>query len=230
MARPLRLIVPGLPHHLIQRGHNRAPVFLDDADRQLYLDALRHVAKEQGVAIHAYVLMDNHVHLLCTPIDEPGLSKMVQALGRRYVSAFNLRHGRSGTLWEGRYRAHPVQTDTHFLACQRYIELNPQRAGLASGLLDHPWSSLMHHLGACNDPLVTDHPCFWGLGNTPFEREASYRQWLSDGVPESEMRRISLGIQRGAVFGDEAFVAQLARQLERDLTLRPRGRPRKAAA
>lgn len=227
MARPPRLVVPGYPHHLIQRGNNRQPIFLDDVDRRQFLDALREVSRTHGVAVHAYVLMGNHVHLLATPEDADGLSRMMQSLGRRYVAWFNHRHQRTGTLWEGRFKLSVVDSDAYFLSCQRYIELNPHRAGLASGWLDHPWSSLAHHIGGPPDPLVLDHPAYWQLGNTPFEREAAYKEWLAQGVDETEQRRITAALAQGGVLGDAAFAQRLGTIMQRDVVPRPRGRPRK---
>ncbi|HSI49296.1 MAG TPA: transposase [Ideonella sp.] len=230
MARQARMSVAGYPHHLIQRGHNRADVFVDDADRQRYLDILRDVAHEHKVAVHAYVLMGNHAHLLATPETAEGLSRMMQSLGRRYVGWFNHRHQRTGTLWEGRFRSHLVDADAYLLSCLRYIELNPHRAGLVSGLLDHPWSSMAHHLGQRRDPLVTDHPAFWQLGNTPFEREAAYRQWLEEGISESERQRLTESLLKARPLGSPRFMQQLSQELARPLVPRPRGRPRKPTA
>lgn len=225
MARQPRLVVPGHPHHLIQRGNNRQPIFLDDDDRHRYLSMLREAAHEHQVAIHAYVLMTNHVHLLATPATAESLSRTMQSLGRRYVGWFNHRHERSGTLWEGRFRTSLVDSDGYLLACQRYIELNPHRAGLASGLLDYVWSSLLHHLGERRDPLVTDHPVFWLLGNTPFAREAAYRQWLEQGVADAERQRISDAMNKSLALGDDAFIQRMQRETDRPLVEKRRGRP-----
>jgi putative transposase len=230
MARPTRLVFPGHPHHLLQRGNNRQPIFLDDLDRQHYREWLRQAATEQRVDVHAYVLMDNHVHLLVTPHTAEGLSKLMQAVGRRYVAWFNLRHQRTGTLWEGRYKASVIQATDHLLACQRYIELNPFRAGLVPSLLDSPWSSLNHHLGARREPLITDHPCYWSLGNTPFEREAAYRRWLEEGVPPRQALEITQALGQMGVLGDATFRAHLGDMVHRDLSPRPRGRPKKGMA
>lgn len=227
MARPTRLVAPGHPHHLVQRGHNRQAIFLDDSDRQHYLADLRQAAAENRVDLHAYALLDNHVHLLATPRGPEALSKMMQALGRRYVAWFNQRHHRSGTLWEGRFKLTVLQADAHLLSCQRFIESHAFRAGLASSLLDQPWSSLPHHLGLRQDPLVTDHACYWSLGNTPFERELSWRRWMEEGVDAGQLARISQALGPMGVLGDEDFRAALAVSTHRDLTKRPRGRPKK---
>jgi len=230
MGRPLRLVAPGLPHHLIQRGHNQQAVFLDDQDRQRFLDDLQAAFREYRIALHAYVLMGNHIHLVLTPPDDTALSRAMQSLGRRYVGWFNQRHQRRGTLWEGRFKTCVIDTEGYFLACQRYVELNPQRAGLASDLLGYRWSSLAHHLGARQDPLITDHPAFWLLGNTPFEREAAYRRWLEEGVEASRERFIRDALVQGGVLGGERFIAALAQRTQRQLVPGRRGRPRKAPA
>lgn len=227
MARQPRLTFAGHPHQLLVRGNNRQPVVLDDDDRRRLLSQLGEALREHAVSLHAYVLMPNHLHLLVTPAHAEGLSRAMQSLGRRYVAGFNARHQRSGTLWEGRYRAHLVGGTDHVLRCMRFIELNPQRAGLASGLLDPGWSSLAHHLGALRDPLITEPAAYWQLGNTPFDREAAYRQWLEQGVGSLEAQRITSALVSGRPLGDAAYVAELEKLTNRSLTPRPRGRPPK---
>lgn len=227
MARKPRLVVAGQPHHLIQRGHNRQPIFLDDQDRQQYLQVLSDCARAYGVAIHAYVLMDTHVHVLATPAETTSLSACWRALGRRYVVAFNQRHQRSGTLWEGRFKTHLVDPDAEFMACMRYIELNPQRTGQVQGLTDHPWSSLRHHLGLLRDPLITDHAAFWQTGNTPFERDLHYLRWLEEGVSQAEAKRISEALNKGHVLGAPAYLARMEQATARSLQPLRRGRPKK---
>ncbi len=164
MARMSRLAVAGHPHHLFQRGNDRTALFRDDADRERYLDCLREAAAAAKVALHAYVLMDDHVHLLATPAGAEGLSRMMQALGRNYVGWFNHRHQRSGTLWEGRFRSSLIEADSWLLPCMRYIELNPVRAGITVDAPAYRWSSARHHLGQGTDALLTDHALFWSLG------------------------------------------------------------------
>ena len=226
MARLPRLALDGQPHHLIQRGLNRQAIVADDIDRQRLLAELRESAALYKVAIHAYVLMDNHLHLLATPETGEGLSHMMQSLGRRYVAAFNKRHGRSGTLWDGRFRAAPMEADTHLLACMRFLELNPQRtAGFPSAPEDYAWSSAAHHLGRRRDPLVLDHALFWALGNTPFEREAAWRRWLEQGVTLDEARRLMDSAHKGWPLGGTGFLRVLSEQSERPVAPRKRGRP-----
>ena len=133
MSRQPRLTVPGYPHHIIQRGNNRQPIFVDDADRQRLLGDLAEHARNRGVAVHAYVLMSNHLHLLVTPEAADSVPLMMQGVGRAYVRYFNRRHGRSGTLWEGRYRSTLIEAERHLLACMVYIDLNPVRGGGRAG-------------------------------------------------------------------------------------------------
>jgi putative transposase len=196
MARLPRLTLPGYPHHVIQRGNNRQAIFLSAADYPVLLGLLEESARKFGVAMHAYVLMGNHFHLLATPTSDGGLPQMMQAVGRGYVRYFNDRHGRSGTLWEGRYRSTVLQADHYLLACMAYIDLNPVRAGLVKDARDYPWSSHGHYVGMRTDKLLTPHPLFWQLGNTPFAREAAYAELVRVGISPAQqdaLTRSSLG-------------------------------------
>ena len=227
MARIPRQVVAGYPYHVIQRGHNRQQVFIDDLDRREYLGWLKDAAEVHGLAIHAYVLMDNHVHLLCTPSQGDSLARTIQAVGRRYVRRFNRRHGRSGTLWEGRFRSSLVEADRYLLACQRYIESNPVRAGMVEGVADWPWSSHRHHIGLSVDPLVRSHPTIFALGNTPFERESAYRKLFDESVLQSDQD----WLRRRLINGKPTASTDFQRQMEATHTLRlirpSVGRPRK---
>jgi putative transposase len=222
------LILPGQPQHVILRGNNRQAIFFSDHDREHMLATLAEVTSQSQVALHAYVLMDNHLHLLASPATAEGLSRMMQALGRRYVAWFNARHQRSGTLWEGRFRAGLVQGETYLLACMRYIELNPVRAGLCAQPEQWRWSSASHHLGLRRDPLVTEHELYWSLGNTPFEREHAYRDFMAQGVPLAERQRFTDAAMRGRPLAAPAFLKPLVEEHGTVAAQRPRGRPRKA--
>lgn len=227
MARLPRLILPGQPHHIILRGNNRQAIFFSDLDRQRLLDVIGEVTAQYSVAIHAYVLMDNHFHLLLTPPTSDALSRMMQALGRRYVGWFNARHQRSGTLWEGRFRAGLIEGERHLLACMRYIELNPVRAGLCAEPAQWAWSSAAHHLGLVRQALITEHELYWLMGNTPFEREHAYRQFVAQGVPVQEQLQFTEAALRGRPIGSDAFLKPLTIDHEHLVIKRPRGRPRK---
>ncbi|MGQ3092695.1 MAG: REP-associated tyrosine transposase [Roseateles sp.] len=226
MARLPRLILSGQPHHVVLRGNNRQSIFFSDLDRQQLLAVLADVAAQYSVAIHAYVLMDNHFHLLLTPPASQALSRMMQALGRRYVGWFNARHQRSGTLWEGRFRAGLIEGERHLLACMRYIELNPVRAGLCAEPAQWTWSSAAHHLGLGRQALITEHEQYWCLGNTPFEREHAYRAFTDQGVAPEEQAMFTASVLRGRPVGSEAFLKPLTIDHEHVVVRRPRGRPR----
>jgi putative transposase len=225
MARLPRLTIPGYPHHVIQRGNNRQAIFASDADRRYLLDLLAEYANKFMVGIHAYVLMGNHIHLLATPETEDGLSKMMQAVGRRYVRYFNDAQGRSGTLWEGRYRSTVIETDRYLLACMAYIDLNPVRAGMVASPKDFVWSSHGHYIGQRSDKLITPHPLVWELGNTPFAREAAYADLVHAGLSGDQERALTDSTLRGWALGGPEFAAELQKQTERRLAPLRAGRP-----
>ena len=227
MARLPRLTLPGQPHHVIQRGNNRQPIVVDREDREMLLALIGEHAARLQVALHAYVLMDNHFHLLATPSTVDGLPQWMQAVGRRYVRYFNDRHGRSGTLWEGRYRSTLIQTDRYFLACMAYIDLNPVRAGMVADARDYPWSSHGHYAGLRGDRLITPHPLYWALGNTPFAREAAYAELVRAGVAQTDVALLTEATLRGWAAGDARFVELLQKNTDRRVVKgRPGRRPR----
>ena len=227
MARLSRLVLPGQAHHVVQRGHNAQPVFVDDEDRRRYLDALREASRSQAVVLHAYALLDNEVQLLLRPPSEIALSRLMQGLGRRYVAGFNARHGRSGTLWEGRFRAGLVQDGPWLLNCLRLIDTLPVLRAQADTPRASRWCSAPHRLGVARDPLLTDPPEYWQLGNTPFEREAAYGALLDRGLSAEERQRIEHAASQGWALGAPAFLAEVAATLGRPARPRARGRPRR---
>jgi len=222
--------MPGQVHHLLQRGHGAQPVFVDDEDRRLYLAALQEALRSQAVVLHAYALLDNAVQLLLRPPSEAALSRTMQALGRRYVAGFNRRHQRSGTLWEGRFRAGVVQEGLPTLQAMRMVDALPSRHGQAASPQDSRWSSAPHRLGRCRDPLVTDPPEFWRLGNTPFEREAAYGALLTQGLDAAQMQRIEHAAASGWALGSPQFLDSIELQLGRPVRPRARGRPPRRTA
>jgi putative transposase len=225
VARLPRLTVPGFPHHVIQRGNDRRAIFVDDADRERYLATLRDVAASVGLAIHAYVLMPNHVHLLVTPQAAGDVGRAMQALGRRYVRWFNDRHTRTGAMFEGRYRSTVVEADRYLLACMRYIELNPVRAALVAQPSDFRWSSHRHHIGRAVDPLINDHAIYWALGNTPFERQAAYRHLFEHGPSDDELASIRGSTNGGWLLGSAEGIDRLSPS--RRAVAKKAGRPRR---
>jgi putative transposase len=226
MARLPRLSLAGLPHHLIQRGHNRQPIFLDAADYVQMHALLVEQARLDGVAVHAYVLMPNHFHLLATPTEADSLARMMQGVGRRYVRYFNARAGRSGTLWDGRYRCAPLEPSAFVLPCMVYLDLHPVREGLAEAPAAYAWSSHAHFAGLASDRLVTPHQRVWQLGNTPFARESAYVARVEQGVPPETARALRDSAMHGWALGDEAFMASLQKQTGRRLTRGRPGRPK----
>lgn len=229
MARLPRLLLPDLPHHLVQRGHNSQPIVVDDQDRQCWRELLRDATVTHHVSLHAWSLLDTEFHLVATPSSAQGLSRMMQSLTRRHAAEFNRRHGRRGTLWEGRFRASLTEPGSSLLDLMQLVETMapaPEVADLepASVLT----SSLGHHLGHQRDPVITEPPAWWGLGNTPFEREAAWRERAVRGVPADVARRLEAALQRGRPAGSPAFLARLATDWPVFASPRPRGRPRKA--
>jgi len=226
MARLPRSKAAGYPHHLIQRGNNRQAVFAEVADYARYLQLLHEISTAHHVAVHAYVLMTNHVHLLVTPDEDDGVSLFMQALGRRYVRWFNDRHERTGTLWEGRFRSTVIAADRYFLACMRYIELNPVRAGLAAGPADYRWSSNAHHIGRSVDPVISDHALFWALGNTPFERQSAYQALFEVPLLDEGMDEIRRATNRGWALTATGQTDNTNSSDTKFPAPRPRGRPK----
>ena len=225
MARLPRLIVPHQPHHVIQRGAGRQAVFLDDDDYLMFLKYLKEAARQFKVAIHAYVLMPNHIHLLASPVDQTGMARMMQWIGRFYVPYFNQKYIRVGTLWQGRYKAAVVDSERYFLLCARYIELNPVRAGMVAQPEDYRWSSYRHHIGIQLDPLIAEHALFWALGNTPFAREAAYKALIELSISAAEASLLTDATLKGWAIGSDQFKTALEKQSLRRVRPGQRGRP-----
>ncbi len=226
MARLPRIDVPGLPQHLIVRGNNRANLFADDADRWLFMRFLKEAVKESGCELHAYVLMSNHVHLLATGEEHGALSMMMQSVGRRFSRFFNVRHDRTGGLFEGRFRSSLVQSERYLLTCMRYIEANPLRAGMVHLPADYRWSS--HRQNATGNPtgMLTAHEVFLRLGGDPLARATAYRALFIKEIPAADLEAIRASASRGRVLGSEEFRKRLAAQLGRSVGIPPPGRPK----
>lgn len=180
MARHPRLVVPGVALHLVQRGVDRAACFWEEADRLVYLSVLRDLLRKTQCALHAYCLMTNHVHLLLTPPSDGACAKLMRELGRRYVPYFNRRYGRTGTLWQGRFRSCLVESREYVLACHRYIERNPVRAGMARSALDYPWSSFRANSGQVEDHSLSEHPEYAALASDAVGRREAYRRFCEE--------------------------------------------------
>jgi len=224
MARLPRFDLPGIPQHVVQRGNNRLPCFLDDADRQRYLRCLHQALVRFRCRLHAYVLMSNHVHLLLTPTEKGAVSRLMHTFSRNYVGLFNGRHGRTGTLWEGRYKACLVDSGRYFLACSRYIELNPVRAWMAGHPSEYPWSSYADNVGERVDPLLLPHPEYLALGKDLAGRASAYRELFTDALPEELVSEIRSYLAQQKALGTDRFRAWVEARTGRFAGLRPVGR------
>lgn len=226
MARLPRVVLPGLPLHVVQRGNNRCDIFRDDKDRRFFLVCLQEGCEEYLCDVHAYVLMTNHVHVLLSPRTEDGPPRLMQSVGTRYVQYFNSRYERIGTLWQGRYKATVVDTEGYFLVCARYIELNPVRAGMVSAPAAYAWSSYARNALAGRDPLVREHAVFESLGQTRQERCAAYTQMFAAQIDEGTLDVIRKSTNKGWALGDQRFRTYVETIARRQAAPRRRGRPR----
>jgi putative transposase len=199
---PPRSFVPGLSHHVRHRGNNRCDVFLDAEDRETFLSLFGKSAREHNVAIHGYTLMTTHYHAQVTAPNEDALPAMMQRLGE-YVRYFNVRHGRTGTLWEGRYRASLILDERHFLYCLRYIEANPVRAGMVTSQGEYRWSSYRCNANGSDDPLITPHPLYIELGRNAEERAANWRAICDEVLTERQLTRIRWTVQHSKPLGPD---------------------------
>jgi putative transposase len=232
MARLNRLVLPGLAHHVSLNAVSGTEVFTSAREPELFIEALRRAASEHGVTIHAHVLLCTEVQLLLTPRAADDLGRMMQALARFYVGPFNRRQGRSGALWQSRYRAGPVGGPDELLLCMRYIEQAPRDAGWAAALAEYPWSSAAHHAGVRSQPFLGAVPPasgYWLLGNTPFEREAAYATLLESPLAANDLARVQATTLKGWALGSGEFIASLATEAPRRPVAQARGRPRKSA-
>jgi putative transposase len=213
MARPLRrFLLPGYPIHVIQRGHNRERVFGSDSDHILYLGLLQEFARRHACAVHAYVLMTNHVHLLVSPPDIAHLSKLMQDVNQVFVQSVNRHQSRSGSLWSGRFKSCLVDTDQYLLACQRYIELNPVRAGMVQSPRLYPWSSYSANAAGGASDLVKPHSTYLELADSVERREAAYRKLFEREIGDELLAKIRSSINRGWPLGGEAFCSEMERR------------------
>jgi len=227
MARKPRFSLPGVPQHVVQRGNNREPCFFAPVDYRFYLDALHEAATLSSCTVHAYVLMTNHVHLLLTPDEEDSISRCLQSVGRRYVRYVNMLYHRSGTLWEGRYRASLVDSESYLLSCSRYIELNPVRAGMVPAPGDYPWSSYGFNAYGVRNELLAPHPEYLRLGSTSRDRQQAYRELIRDQLGQSSLSAIREALNQERVLGTDAFKDQIEVVLNRRIRPGRVGRPRK---
>jgi putative transposase len=213
VARLRRYQPVQLSHHVVQRGNNRSDVFRDAWDYEIFLLYLAEASSEHGVAIHNYVLMTNHVHLIATPSTSKGLPKLMQAVGRRYVPYFNRRHARTGGLWEGRYRSFVIESESYLLRCMRYVELNPVRARVVEHPRDYEWSS--YHANACGDEdaVVRVHPYLEQWQPDVAVRRAQYSALCDQGLAERELAALRKAAHDGVAVGSPQFVSDIRQRV-----------------
>ena len=228
MARQPRFILPGEPQHVIQRGNNRDRIFIKDEDYRFYIEKLNEACNRFGCQVHAYVLMTNHVHLLITPEDKDGISLVMQSLGRVYVRYFNDLYHRTGTLWEGRYRATLIDSAAYLLTCYIYIEKNPVRAAMVEHPAEYKWSSYHGNGSGLYDPLITPHELYLHMGKDPESRRERYRTLFRLPIPDSTLDEIRDATNKAWALGNDKFRKRVEVYLDRPVGPRPRGGDRKS--
>jgi putative transposase len=228
MARLPRLYLEDCPQHIIQRGNNRQVCFFTDEDYAFYLDRLHKAAEKYHVAIHAFVLMTNHVHFLATPSEETSISLMMQSVGRSYVGYVNHTYQRTGTLWEGRYKSTLVDSERYLMTVSRYIELNPVRAAMVEHAAEYPWSSYQSNALGKEIKLITPHDLYVQLGKTPSKRQARYRALFDGHMPSHTLDEIRSATNKAWVLGDARFQQQVEKATGRSAAPRQRGGDRKS--
>ncbi len=227
MPRKPRFYLKGVPCHIVQRGNNREPIYFEKEDYLSYLEWLEEALIRYECEIHAYVLMTNHVHLLITPNTKKGISQTMQYVGRHYVPYINHMYGRSGTLWEGRYKASLIESESYLLTCMRYIELNPVRANMVKSPGQYKWSSYQSNATQKEDPLLTQHPKYKALGRTKQQRKHAYRELFRHHIDDKDLHNIRECWQSGTPLGNDRFRAKIEQRLKTKVGQTQRGRPRK---
>jgi putative transposase len=228
MARLPRIVIPGQPLHIIQRGNNRAPCFFADEDYRFYLDSLKDASTRYDCRIHAYVLMTNHVPLLLTPASAKSPSAALQSVGRRYIRYINHVYRRSGTLWEGRFKSSLIDSERYLLVCSRYIEMNPVRARMVKQPADYPWSSYRRNALGQADTLLMPHMLYENLGADAMQRCAAYRALFSVQTDPAELQAIRSATETGTILGNDRFKENIETTLRRRIERLPHGGDRKS--
>lgn len=226
MPRKARILVPNCPHHLVQRGHNRKAVFLEARDYRYYLDNLKEWKPKLEIKIYAWCLMTNHIHLIAEPgSDAMTIAQLMKRVNGRQSAYVNKFEGRTGSLWEGRYKGSPIQQENYFLRCCRYVELNPVVAGMVRHPQASPWSSYTDRISGAGSGLLDEHECYRRLGRSSVERTSEYVAFLSENIPTKESKFISDAVTRNQLTGNERFVDEIEHRIELRVLNRGRGRP-----
>ena len=229
MPRKPRFFIPGVPVHIVQRGHSREPVFFDDSDYHVYLNRLKEGAERYQCEIHAYVLMTNHIHILATPKDKDSITRLMQYIGRHYVPYINHTYGTSGSIWEGRYKASLVQDEHYLLTCMRYIELNPVRADMVKSPSFYKWSSYRYNAQNKKNDIITPHPFYIALGKITGSRIKAYKALFSAHMDDECLNEIRAAWQTGTPLGNDTFREKIEKKLQCKVGQARRGRPGKAS-
>lgn len=231
MPRTGRVLLPNNPHHVVQRGHNRQVVFAEVSDYQYYLKTLRIWKSEYGIKVYAYCLMTNHVHMVLEPADDVAvLGNLMKRLAGRQTRHVNCLEGRSGTLWGGRYKSSPIQSEQYFLSCCRYVELNPVRAGMVRTPNQYRWSSFPSKLINKDNGWLDEHECYTALGTSVGERRARYIAFVEQGLSAKELSLFRTALQRGQLSGDNRFIDEVEQIIGRRIEHRaPGNQPKKPA-
>ncbi|WP_081087038.1 transposase [Pseudomonas palleroniana] len=226
MARRPRVLMPDIPLHIIQRGNNRSTCFYSDEDCFFYIDTLAVLAELYSCKIHALCLMTNHVHLLLTPTCCAGAGLLMKGLGQRYVQYVNRTYQRTGTLWEGRFRSCLVQQDNYVLACYRYIEMNPVRAGMVAHPGDYRWTSYRANAQCEPSSFLSPHAVYRELGSSAVQRAESYRYLFKDRLSAGSIEQIRSATNGNYVLGDQKFAAEIEQALGKRVSKGVSGRPK----
>lgn len=214
MPRQARIILQNTPHHIVQRGHNRETVFVEKEDYIYYLDTLKEWKQELRVNVYGYCLMTNHVHLILDPVDEPAnLGKLMKRLAGRQTRYVNYQEKRTGSLWEGRYKSSPIETDSYLLACHRYVERNPVKAGMIEDAGEYEWSSYRQHVGLETQCWIDFDPAYMGLADDKEERMQRYMDYINQPGSEKENQLIQKALQRGQLTGTSRFIDEVEQRI-----------------
>ena len=226
MPRKARVLVPGCPHHIVQRGHNRKAVFATDDDCRYYLSNLKEWKQALGIKLYAWCLMTNHIHLIVEPGDNAMVvSQLMKRINGRQTALVNKLERRSGSLWEGRYKASPIQQDSYLLSCCRYVELNPVRAGMVEAPEAYHWSSYRERMGTLSPTMLDSNASYEMLGKTAFTRRQAYEKFVHAGIKENELKLISSAVKRNQLTGNDLFTSEIAEKIGRRVERREPGRP-----
>ena len=228
MPRTARIVVPNIPHHIVQRGHNKQTVFVSDDDYKYYLENLFEWKEKLKCKVYAWCLMTNHIHLIVNPgEDSDNLGCLMKRLAGKQTRYVNRLERRTGSLWEGRYKSSPIQNDTYLLACSRYVELNPVRAMMVEQPEEYMWSSYQAKVGLRENKHLDMDACYLSLGNTLKQRQERYQQWVALDASETELKYIRETSKHGHPMGNRKFAEEIEQKLGVRLSLNKPGRPRK---